>query len=132
MKYILDSDTIIYFLRGNQDIVSQVAVIDISKLCTTVINQAELLYGVYNSINVKSNMKTITGFLSNIEILNFESEAAKIFGKLKASLRSEGQLIADMDLMIASIAIEKSYTLVSNNTKHFGRISGLKLKNWII
>ena len=107
MKYILDSDTIIYFLRGNQDIVSQVAVIDISKLCTTVINQAELLYGVYNSINVKSNMKTITGFLSNIEILNFESEAAKIFGKLKASLRSEGQLIADMDLMIASIAIEK-------------------------
>ncbi|CAL7960308.1 tRNA(fMet)-specific endonuclease VapC [Alphaproteobacteria bacterium] len=130
MNYVLDSDTIIYFLRGNERVVSKIRSIDVDKLCTTVINQAELLYGAYNSNNPNENIKTITGFLSNIAILGFDSNAARVFGKFKSILRAEGQLITDMDLIIGSIVIDRGLTLVSNNTKHFERLKNLKLKNW--
>ena len=56
---------------------------------------------------------------------------ANILEKIKANLKARGEIINDSDLFIASIAISKGYTLVTNNEKHFARIEGLKIENWI-
>lgn len=73
----------------------------------------------------------MNGVISNLNVLPLELPAAKIFGELKAELRKQGELIADMDLLIASsIALSQKHILVTNNTKHFSRIKGLSLENW--
>ena len=129
-KYILDSDTIIYFLQGEESVANKVGIMDISKIYTTTINQAELYYGAYNSSHPRGNLTTLKSFFSAMQILEFESEAAKEYGELKAELKKKGQLIADMDICIAAIAKANKMVVVTNNTKDFSRIEGLTIENW--
>ena len=130
-NYILDSDTLIYFLNGKKEVVEKMVAIPQDNLYITRINYAELFYGAYNSKRVDENLKTITPFLENFAVLEFDKDSSEIFAKTKASLKTNGNIIADMDLMIASIALHHDMTLVSNNTKHFNRVSNLKLENFI-
>jgi len=130
-KLLLDSDILIYFLKGNRQVVEHVAKHDPEDLLTSRINYTELLYGAYNSARVENNLRIILPFLENFEILEFDKSASEIFAKEKARLKKSGTLIADMDLMIASIAIANDVALVTNNSKHFERVKNLKLVRWI-
>jgi tRNA(fMet)-specific endonuclease VapC len=69
--------------------------------------------------------------LSALIILPFDEPAAWRFGPLKAELESKGEPLDNLDLQIASIAIESNAWLLTNNTKHFKRINGLRLMNWL-
>ena len=129
-KFLLDSDILIYFLKGKEEVVSQFAKYMAEDLVISRINYVELLYGAYNSAKTDKNLKVIIPFLENFEVLEFDRYAAEVFAKEKARLKRQGTMLADMDLMIASIAIANDLTLVSNNTKHFERVKGLRLDNW--
>ena len=128
--FLLDSDILIYFLKGRGDVVAKVLAYPPEDLVTSRINFTELLYGAYNSAKVEKNLKVITSFLESFDILEFDARSAAIFAKEKARLKKNGTILADMDLMIASIAIANDLILVSNNTKYFRRIKSLKLENW--
>ena len=127
-KYLIDSDILIYFLKGKQEIVEKISKIPIDNLYISRINYTELIYGAYNSTRVEQNLKVIEPFLDNFKILEFTKKSSLIFAKEKARLKKNGNLIADMDLMIASIAIENDCVLISNNIKHFQRIQNLELE----
>jgi len=129
-KFLLDSDIIIYFLKGKAATVEEVIKHSADDLVTSRINYTELLYGAYNSARVESNLKTITQFLDNFEILEYTKEAAELFAKEKARLKKSGTIIADMDLMISSICIANGLTLVTNNIKHFERVKDLRIETW--
>ena len=130
-KLLLDSDILIYFLKGKQEIVEQFVKHPPDDLLTSRINYTELLYGAYNSTRIERNLQTILEFLENFEILEFDKRAAEIFAVEKARLKKRGTIVADMDLMIASIAIANDIALVTNNIKHFERIKDLRLVRWI-
>ena len=127
-KYLIDSDILIYFLKGKQEVVQRLSQIPINELYISRINYTELIYGAYNSTKINQNLKVIEPFLESFEILEFTKTSSLIFAKEKARLKKSGNIIADMDLMIASIAIENDCTLISNNIKHFDRIENLKLE----
>ncbi len=128
-RYVIDTDTIIYYLKGNPNVVKKFTEPDY--IITTIINYTELLFGAYNSAKKKEeNLYNIKSFLDDIEIIYFNNYSAEIFARLKADLKQKGKIIADMDLMIASICIANHLTLVTNNTKHFQRITELTLENW--
>ena len=129
-KLLLDSDILIYFLKGKREAVELFAKYTPEDLLISRINYTELLYGAYNSSRIESNLKTILPFLENFEILEFDKSASEIFSKEKARLKKSGTMIADMDLMIASIAIANDMALVTNNFKHFERIKNLTLLRW--
>ncbi len=128
---VIDSDILIYFLKGEKTIVQELTKIAPDELYTTRINYTELLYGAYNSSKVEKNLTLFISFLEQFSILEFDEKASEIFAKTKAKLKKDGNIIADMDLMIASIAMANNYELVSNNQKHFKRIPHLKLINWL-
>jgi len=128
-KYILDSDILIYFLKGEKDIIEKIISLPNDNLYITIINYTELLYGIYNSNKITQNKEKILPFLDNFKILQFDKNASEIFAKLKAKLKKQGNIIADMDLMIASIAISNKATLFTNNLKHFKRIEELDILN---
>ena len=69
-------------------------------------------------------------FLNNMTILPFCEDSSYIFAEQKAVLKKGGNIIADLDLMIASIALNHKSILVTNNTKHFECIKKLKVENW--
>lgn len=130
VKYVLDTDTLIYFLKGYPDVVEKITSTPADHLNTTIINHAELFFGAYHSEHKKRNLEKITAFLGNINILPFCSQSSLVFAEEKARLKKEGAIIADLDLMIASICVKNHMTLVTNNTKHFHRIAKLKSENW--
>jgi predicted nucleic acid-binding protein len=130
-KCIIDSDILIYFIKGKQEIVEKLLKIPPQNLYTTRLNYTELIYGAYNSTRVEENLKVVRPFLENFQILEFDQESSEIFAKVKAHLKKNGNIITDMDLMIASIALQQEFSLVSNNIKHFKRIDGLDLIGWL-
>jgi tRNA(fMet)-specific endonuclease VapC len=92
----------------------------------------ELYFGAYKSKKITGNLSKIRAIENAFEIISVNSECAEIFGMLKASLKKSGTLLDDFDLIIASCAMTNNLTLVTNNTKHFSRIDGLKLTNWAV
>jgi len=130
--FLLDTDTIIYNLKGNEAIKRNLQdhFEDPMKIC--VITLMELYFGAYKSKKIIENLSKIRTIENAFEIISAESECAEIFGMLKASLKKSGTLLDDFDLIIASCAMTKNLTLVTNNTKHFSRIDGLKLTNWAV
>ncbi len=126
-KYILDSDILIYFLKGEEDVVKKVISLTKNDLYITIINYTELLYGIYNSNKITQNREKILPFLDNFKILQFDKQSSEIFAKLKAKLKKQGNIVADMDLMIASITISNKAILFTNNLKYFKRIENLKI-----
>ena len=127
-KYLIDSDILIYFLKGKQEVIEKLSQIPIDDLYISRINYTELIYGAYNSTKINQNLKIIEPFLENFTVLEYTKASSFIFAKEKARLKKNGNIIADMDLMIASIAIENDCTLISNNMKHFERIQNLELE----
>ena len=92
---------------------------------------AELAYGVENSARVESNRHTLELFLSKLTVLAWDDAAIWQFGVHKAKLKKAGAKIGELDLLIGCHALAMDAVLVTNNTREFERIEGLKLENWV-
>jgi tRNA(fMet)-specific endonuclease VapC len=132
-RYLLDTDTCIYLLNGNAQVKERVSQEGIEALAIAIPTVSELYFGAYNSARVEANVERVRTFLSPPcpRVLLLDESAAEHFGRDKALLRREGRPIGDMDLLIAAIARHHGLTVVTNNTAHFERLSGLILENWL-
>jgi tRNA(fMet)-specific endonuclease VapC len=126
---ILDTDHCIAILRQKLDLRDHVAADE--ELFITSITVAELIHGANRSLRREDNLTRLEVLFASLTILSFDEFAARRFGYLKAELEEKGEPLDDPDLQIASIALEHSLPLVTNNTKHFKRIKDLELENWI-
>ena len=68
-------------------------------------------------------------FLSGIGVVPFGAAAALAYGSIRADLT--GRLICANDMLIAAHAKALDLTLVTNNTREFNRVEGLKIENWV-
>lgn len=90
---------------------------------------AELAYGVAKSGSAR-NRSALEMFLTPLEILPFDDKAFWAYGDLRADLERQGRSIGAMDTMIAAHALSLDAILVTNNTREFSRVAGLRLDNW--
>lgn len=132
MNYLLDTDTCIYWLNGRQPVREKFLAVGSGEVGICVITAAELYYGAYNSNRVSENLANAEDFIQNLSVVPLTDPALRKYGELKAELRRIGQTIAEFDLLIASVAVAENYTLVTNNTRHYERVNGLKLENWTL
>ncbi|RLA72147.1 MAG: hypothetical protein DRG30_07660 [Epsilonproteobacteria bacterium] len=86
-KYLIDSDILIYFLKGKQEVVEKLSQIPIDDLYISRINYTELIYGAYNSSKINQNLKVIESFLDSFKVLEFTQISSLIFAKEKARLK---------------------------------------------
>lgn len=128
-SYLLDTNICIYFLKGQFDLDVKFQQIGGDQLYISEITLAELRFGVANSANPDKNRKALDTFLSGVSILPI-IDALDIYAKEKARLRKAGQPVDDFDLLIGASAITNDMILVTNNTKHFERLKGIKIENW--
>jgi len=96
-------------------------------MCDVV--KAELYYGAFKSKHPVDNLKAPAALFGAFESLTFDGEAGRVFGKIRADLAIQVTPIGLLDLQIASIAMLHGCTLVTNNTREFSRIVGLKIED---
>jgi len=128
--YLLDSDTIIYNLKGDERIQQALRIHFHDPLKISIITLMELYYGAYKSKQIDANLAKVKAIEQSFEIIPNAQESAEIFARLKVALEIKGTRLDDFDLLIASCALTHNLILVTNNLKHFQRIPGLRLENW--
>jgi tRNA(fMet)-specific endonuclease VapC len=129
-SYMLDTDTVSFALRG----VGKVGVVLLQKapaeLCMSSVTLAELRYGA-DCRGSRKLHELIDTFARTVGVVPFDIDAAVHFGRIGAALTANGTPIGQMDTMIAAHASSLDLILVTNNSKHFGRVAGLQLENWV-
>ena len=90
---------------------------------------AELKFGVEKSEKPEKNRKALDHFLSGVQILPI-FHSLDLYAKEKARLQKAGTPVDDFDLLIGVTSVTHKLTMVTNNTNHFKRISGIKLEDW--
>ena len=127
---VLDSDTCIGILRGRTEVLERRSA-EIDEVATTWVTASELFYGAAKSSKQEANAALIVRFLNTLTVLTPDLASARLFGELKAMLASNGQVVADADLFIAAISVSLGATLVTGNRKHYERIPGLVIEDWL-
>jgi predicted nucleic acid-binding protein len=129
---ILDIDHCVAILRARLDVTGRVAADE--ELGITAVSVGELVHGASKSQQAADNLARLDVLLAAMTILAYDEWSARRCGQLKAQLEKTGEVLADLDLQIASIALEQDAALVTHNQKHFGRladIAGLALEDWL-
>jgi tRNA(fMet)-specific endonuclease VapC len=131
LRYMLDTDTCSYLMkRSVPALLRRMRHVPVGDVCMSVVTRAELLYGVEVSPRRTENEAALELLLRHVEVLDLHSEAALHYARIRAELKAQGKLIGANDLLIAAHARSLGLVLVTNNTREFRRVSGLKIENW--
>ena len=132
MRYMLDTNICIYVIKHKPETVFQkLQNINPEDVCISSVTYAELVHGVEKSAAVEKNRLALSMLLANMEILDFDVDAADCYGKIRAALEKKGTPIGPLDMMIAAHAQSLGYTVVTNNVKEFSRVSALQIEIWV-
>jgi tRNA(fMet)-specific endonuclease VapC len=126
---ILDSDHWIALLRGRLDLRGRVAADQ--SLAITAISIGELVYGAERSARPAVRLLEVDALLSSLVLLDYDDAAAHRFGSLKAELERRGERLDAADLQIAAIVLSHAAALVTHNQRHFRRVPGIVLEDWL-
>jgi tRNA(fMet)-specific endonuclease VapC len=131
MNYLLDTNICIYIINEKPaQVLQRLIQAGRESLAISTITVAELAFGVAKSTRADSRVK-LENFLSKFPILDWGQDAAWVYGNVRKTLEAKGQRIGERDLLLACQALSLDITLVTNNTREFERIEGLKLENWV-
>lgn len=132
MKYMLDTNACIHLIKRRPPaVIRRFLEHDAGDFCISSITYAELMHGVEKSLSRDQNLLALMMMLSPITILPFDGVAAEVYGRVRASLESNGTPIGPMDTLIASHALSQGLTLITNNTREFDRVAGLTVEDWV-
>jgi len=132
IKFLLDTNICIYIIREKPaKVLEKFQSLSPSDVGVSSITVAELEYGAYKSQRQEQNRAALSQFLMMLEILPFDAKTTQTYGKMRAELEKMGIVIGAMDLLIASQALDRGITLVTNNVREFSRIPGLIWENWV-
>lgn len=128
--FLIDTDTIIYSLKGNDPVVQNLAAHQHDPLKISVISLMELYYGAYKSEKTKANLAKVRRIEKAFDIISVDFSVAETFGMIKSDLEFQGTPLDDFDLVIAASALAHNLIVVTNSEKHFRRVEGLEVDNW--
>ena len=129
--YLLDTNIVSYWMRGNESVIDRIRSCSPSDLALSTITLAEILYGIEKSpLKKKERLLKIEKISSLLEIYSFDEMAAAEYAVIRARLEKKGTVISERDTQIASIAMANKLTVVTHNVKEFSRIPKLKVEDW--
>ena len=129
--YLLDTNMVICMQRGLPGVLQKLVTVGRHGVALPSLVVAELAYGVEKSAHQARNRERLEQLLLEFNVLPWAHSAMWHYANHFHALRTKGQPIGHMDLLIASQALAEDATLVTNNTREFERIEGLKLENWV-
>lgn len=131
LTFLVDSDWIIDALAGRTSAVEVLAALRDDGLALSTVTIGEVLDGGYGAEDPEATFPVHRYFLDGFFILEVTDPVADTFARLRATLRKQGNLIPDLDLLIAATALVHDLSLLTRNERHFARVPGLRLRRSI-
>lgn len=131
LKYMLDTNMCIFTIKNKPESVREKFNRHSHQLCISSVTLMELIDGAEKSAAPERNLAVIEGFTARLSVLNYDSYAAAHSGQIRAEQARLGKPIGPYDLMIAGHARSCGLIVVTNNTREFERVSGLRLEDWV-
>ena len=129
-RYLLDTNTVSYFLKGDETVRTKIMAMPMQKLSISAVTKGELLFGLARRPQAKLLHRLVHAVLIRIEVLSWDSTVAEYYGTLRATLQIKGQGLGNLDLLIAAHALATERIIVTND-RAFTQIEGLVIENWL-
>ena len=130
MKYVLDTNTLIYFFKGIGKVKNRLLSMPPSEIVLPAIVLFEMEFGIAKSSSPRKRIGQLKNFTSLVNIIPFGPAEAKTGARIRAKLEKKGIPIGPYDILIAACAMANDFILVTHNVKEFQRIEGLRLEDW--
>ncbi len=132
MKLLLDTNICIYIIKQQPaSVLKRFMEYQVGDVGISSITLSELRYGVAKSTHYEKNARALDEFITPLEIVPFDEQAAYVYGNIRASLEKAGTPIGSMDMLIAAHALSLELPLVTNNSREFIRVTDLTVLDWI-
>jgi tRNA(fMet)-specific endonuclease VapC len=128
--YLLDTNTVRYIIKGNFPLVRKRLVkVPMAQVAISVVTEAEMLFGVIRRPEATRLKAAVEEFLLRVEVLPWDSDAARSYAEIRAVLERQGAMLGNLDLMIAAQAVAVPAVLVTSD-RGFRRVKALKIEDW--
>jgi predicted nucleic acid-binding protein len=129
---VLDTDCLVGLIRGHPDALRKLAFLASQResVVTTAVNVAELFRGAHRADDAPRALSRVRTVLGPLDILPLDGPAGEEYSRIAADLERGGQPVGHMDAMVGAIALLAGEAVVTRNTRHFSRISGLSVGTW--
>ena len=132
MKVMLDTNICIAIIkRKPPQVLKRLTAYTVGEIGISWVTLAELEFGVAKSRHLEKNQAALDECILPLEIANFDREAARVYGRVRATLEKKGAPMGPLDMMIGAHALCLGVTLATNNTTEFSRIKGLTFVDWL-
>jgi tRNA(fMet)-specific endonuclease VapC len=128
--YILDTNTLIYYFKGQGQVAQNFANVSPQEIGISTIVLFELQVGIAKSTSPAKRTEQLDRLLSRVNLIPFDRNSAVAAATIRAQLEQQGTPIGPIDVLIAGTALAFSATLVTHNVKEFSRVSGLAIADW--
>ena len=132
--FLVDTDILSQMPKRSPslNLVARLASVPPEQQFTSAITVGEMVYGAFRTARRDELLRQLEERLwPNVRILPFNRASAEAYGRVRAELESVGKPLSEPDLRIASIALAHDLTVVTGNVRHFGRVPGLRVENWL-
>lgn len=130
LRYLLDTNFCIATIRDKPATVREAFNRHHAQMSISTVTVMELMFGVELSSQPQRNLAAVEGFIARLEVLDYDTTAAAHTAQIRAELRKAGKQIGPYDQMIAGHARSRGLVVVTNNTKEFWRVAGLRIEDW--
>lgn len=133
--YLFDTDVITNPLKPvpSPKLLTRLRPLSRAEQHISAVTVGEMVFGAYRSHDPAYHLRRMElAILPRVEVIPFDEEAARKYGELRAQLERAGTPLAVPDLMIAATALSRGFVMVTGNVRHFGRVPGLKVENWLL
>lgn len=125
--YLVDTDVVASYLNGRPEAVTLLQHLLPQGLALSAISYSELYEGLIYGREPAQQIAGFRRFLHGVRVLDVSRRVARQYGRVRGSLRQQGQLLPAPDLLIGATALAYDLVLVTRNVRHFQRIPGLRL-----
>ena len=132
LKFMLDTNICIYTIKNKPETLRPIFNAHDGQMCVSRITHMELIYGAEHSAVPEKNLAVVEGFLARLEVLDFDQAASEQAAQVRAELARQGTPIGPYDALIAGHARSLGLTVVTNNTREFERVDGLRVVDWTV
>ena len=131
IRYMLDTNACIGVINDNPlTLRRRLQQFEPTEVAISEIVRYELAFGVCNSKQVEKNQAALTHFLKYVQVLAWEEAQSAVAAQIRCELARKGQPIGHYDTLIAAHARSLQLTLVTHNTREFGRVDDLRVEDW--
>ena len=130
MAYLIDTNIIIYSLKNDKHVNEKFRETENIPKAISVITYGELVYGAKKSQHAERSLATSYRIAELFPIIDINRSIMDICGEIKSGLERRGNIIEDLDVLIAATALSHNLILVTNDVGHFSRVEDLRIENW--